>query len=86
PVASLDPRNTLQVMDTLKWINAERGITVICNLHSLEIARTYATRVIGLRDGRLVFDGPVTALNDAALAEIYGDAKDTHDEAVRQAA
>jgi len=72
PVASLDPHNTRLVMDTLKWINAERGITVICNLHSLEIARTYADRVIGLRDGRLVFDGGVDSLTDDILTEVYG--------------
>jgi phosphonate transport system ATP-binding protein len=73
PVASLDPRNTRLVMDTLQWINAERGITVICNLHSLEIARRYATRAVALRDGRLIFDGRPDALDDATLAEIYGE-------------
>lgn len=72
PVASLDPHNTRLVMDTLKWINGERGITVICNLHSLEVARAYADRVIGLRDGRLVFDGPPGGLTEDTLAEVYG--------------
>jgi phosphonate transport system ATP-binding protein len=86
PVASLDPRNTRLVMETLKWINTERGITVICNLHSLEIARAYCDRVIGLRDGRLVFDGPVGSLSDAALSDVYGDALDEDDEGVREAA
>lgn len=86
PVASLDPHNTRLVMDTLKWINTERGITVICNLHSLEIARAYASRVIGLRDGRLVFDGPPATLNDAVLSEIYGATDDTQDEVIRRAA
>ncbi|MDP2334157.1 MAG: phosphonate ABC transporter ATP-binding protein [Reyranella sp.] len=86
PVASLDPRNTRLVMDTLKWINTERNITVICNLHSLEIARAYADRVIGLRDGRLVFDGPVHALSDAVLSDVYGEALDTDEESVREAA
>jgi len=72
PIASLDPRNAATVMDALKRINAERGISVICNLHSIEIARQYADRVIGLRDGMLVFDAPVHQLSDAAVANIYG--------------
>ena len=72
PVASLDPGNTRRVMDTLRWINGERGITVICNLHSIELARSYADRVIGLRDGRLVFDGCAEDLTGDALAAVYG--------------
>lgn len=86
PVASLDPHNTRLVMETLKWINAERGITVICNLHSLEIARAYADRVIGLRDGRLVFDGSAEALSDAALADVYGEDLESNEERARAAA
>jgi phosphonate transport system ATP-binding protein len=72
PIASLDPRNARVVMDTLKRINVERGITVLCNLHSLEMTRSYATRAIGLRQGRVVFDGPIAGLTDTAAAEIYG--------------
>jgi phosphonate transport system ATP-binding protein len=72
PVASLDPGNTRRVMDTLRWINSERGITVICNLHSIELARSYADRVIGLRDGQLVFDGCAEDLTGDALAAVYG--------------
>jgi phosphonate transport system ATP-binding protein len=73
PVASLDPGNTRRVMDTLRWINGERGITVICNLHSIDLARSYADRVIGLLDGRLVFDGPADALTNDALTVVYGE-------------
>jgi phosphonate transport system ATP-binding protein len=86
PVASLDPRNTRVVMDTLRWINTGRRITVICNLHSLEIARAYTDRVIGLRDGRLVFDGPINALTEEALADVYGEDPDTEEAGARAAA
>lgn len=71
PVASLDPRNTHAVMSTLSQINAERGITVLVNLHSIEIARQYCSRAIGLRDGRLVFDGSIDELTDQALQTVY---------------
>lgn len=71
PVASLDPRNTHAVMSSLAEINSERRITVLVNLHSIEIARQYCQRVIGLRDGRLVFDRPVEQLTDLALDQIY---------------
>jgi phosphonate transport system ATP-binding protein len=73
-------------MDTLKWINAERGITVICNLHSLEVARAFADRVVGLRDGKLIFDGPVGKLTDAALSEIYGAEGEIEERGARAAA
>lgn len=77
PIASLDPRNATIVMDTLRKINRELGITVLCNLHSLDVARAYADRVIGLRAGRLIFDGSPGALTPAAITEIYGHAADT---------
>ncbi|MEL7136264.1 MAG: phosphonate ABC transporter ATP-binding protein [Pseudomonadota bacterium] len=71
PVASLDPRNTHAVMSTLSEINSDRGITVLVNLHSIDIAKQYCDRVIGLRDGSLVFDAPVNELTDSALHTIY---------------
>lgn len=77
PVASLDPRNTHAVMATLSNINSERGITVLVNLHSIEIAKQYCQRVIGLREGQVVFDRPVDELTDKALSQIYdGDEED----------
>ncbi|MFO7484101.1 phosphonate ABC transporter ATP-binding protein [Oceanibaculum nanhaiense] len=76
PVASLDPHNSQVVMETLNWINRQHGITVICNLHDLDLARKYADRVIGLRDGIKVFDGAVAALTPAVLNDIYGSAAD----------
>jgi phosphonate transport system ATP-binding protein len=72
PVASLDPLTTHQVMDDLKRINRELGITTIVNLHFIDLAREYATRIIGLRAGEVVFDGPVSEATDARFAEIYG--------------
>jgi phosphonate transport system ATP-binding protein len=72
PVASLDPRNTKIVMDALRDLNRERGITVLCNLHSLELARGYCGRLIGMREGRVVFDGPPEELTDAAVIDLYG--------------
>lgn len=72
PVASLDPLTTKQVMDDLKNINQEFGITTIVNLHSIDLARDYATRIIGLHAGEIVFDGPVEEATDEKFAEIYG--------------
>ncbi|TSB47003.1 phosphonate ABC transporter ATP-binding protein [Alkalicoccobacillus porphyridii] len=72
PVASLDPLTTKQVMDDLKRINEDLGITTIVNLHFIDLARAYATRIIGLRAGEIVFDGTVEEATDEAFAEIYG--------------
>ncbi|TCZ64957.1 phosphonate ABC transporter ATP-binding protein [Roseicella aquatilis] len=72
PVASLDPRNTRVVMDALAGINRRYGITILCNLHSLDLARGYCSRVVGLSAGRLVFDGAPAALTEAAARELYG--------------
>lgn len=72
PVASLDPLTTRQVMDDLKRINQDLGITTIVNLHFIDLAREYATRIIGLRAGSVVFDGPVSEATDERFSEIYG--------------
>jgi phosphonate transport system ATP-binding protein len=72
PVASLDPLTTVQVMDDLQRINRELGITTIVNLHFIDLARQYATRIIGLRAGEVVFDGPVRDATDEKFSEIYG--------------
>jgi phosphonate transport system ATP-binding protein len=71
PIASLDPRNTRIVMDALLRINKHFGITVICNLHSLDLARTYADRLIGMSAGRIVFDGAPSMLTDHIARELY---------------
>jgi phosphonate transport system ATP-binding protein len=72
PIASLDPLNAKVVMDALRRINREDGITVICNLHTLDTARNYCDRIIGLAEGRLVFDGRPEQLSEATAREIYG--------------
>src|ERR1700758_4708231 len=71
PIASLDPRNTRIVMDALLRINKHFGITVICNLHSLDLARTYCDRLIGMASGRVVFDGAPAMLTDCIARELY---------------
>ncbi len=72
PVASLDPRNTKIVMDALLRINKHYGITVLCNLHSLDLARTYCDRLIGMAGGRIVFDAAPEMLTDDVARELYG--------------
>ncbi|SDX56633.1 phosphonate transport system ATP-binding protein [Marininema mesophilum] len=72
PVASLDPMTTRQVMNDLKRINQELGITMVVNLHFIDLAREYATRIIGLRAGELVYDGPVEEATDDVFSNIYG--------------
>jgi len=71
PIASLDPRNTKVVMDALLRINKHFGITVLCNLHSLDLARGYCDRLIGMAAGRIVFDGAPAALTDHVARELY---------------
>ena len=72
PIASLDPRNTRIVMDALARLNQEFGITVLCNLHSVELARSYCSRLLGMSAGRVVFDGSAADLTDVAMRELYG--------------
>lgn len=76
PIASLDPLNAKIVMDALRDINERDGITVITNLHTLDTARNYCDRIIGMAGGRVVFDGPASALTAAAVREIYGSDRD----------
>jgi phosphonate transport system ATP-binding protein len=71
PIASLDPRNTKIVMDALLRINKHFGITVLCNLHSLDLARSYCDRLIGMASGRIVFDGAPAALTEHIARELY---------------
>ncbi|HZY49304.1 MAG TPA: phosphonate ABC transporter ATP-binding protein [Devosia sp.] len=84
PIASLDPRNAQIVMDSLRSINEQQGITVITNLHTLDTARAYCTRIIGMAAGRVVFDGAPEQLTEAAAREIYGadGLKDAFSEAI----
>lgn len=86
PVASLDPESTRRVMDLLMQLNRDQGITLLVSLHHVGLARRYCERVIALRDGALVFDGPTTALTPAFLRELYGTAVEELDEAEADAA
>src|SRR5215470_12395022 len=72
PIASLDPHNTEVVMDSLRRINRDFGITVICNLHSLELARTYCDRLIGMAAGKVVFEGTPEQLTNSEARRLYG--------------
>ena len=72
PIASLDPRSASRVMEILRTVNREDGLTVICNLHTLDTARTYCDRLIGMRTGKIVFDGLPHALDQNGIREIYG--------------
>jgi phosphonate transport system ATP-binding protein len=72
PIASLDPRNAKIVMDSLQAINEEQGITVITNLHTLDTARNYCERIIGMAAGKVVFDGTPEDLTTEVARELYG--------------
>jgi phosphonate transport system ATP-binding protein len=72
PIASLDPRNAKIVMDSLQAINEQQGITVITNLHTLDTARNYCERIIGMAAGRVVFDGTPEELTTDVARDLYG--------------
>src|SRR5438270_371590 len=72
PVASLDPATSHSVLKYLQQINRE-GMTVICSLHFLSLARTYGTRVIALKAGRLMFDGKPSEIDAERFRSIYGE-------------
>ena len=72
PVASLDPRSSKTVMDALLRMNKHFGITVLCNLHSLDLARQYCDRLVGVAAGRIVFDDVPAALTESVARELYG--------------
>jgi phosphonate transport system ATP-binding protein len=72
PIASLDPHSAIMVMDALRRINREDGITVLCNLHTLDTARKYCDRIIGIAAGEVIFDGEPSALDDVIVRRIYG--------------
>ena len=73
PVASLDPATSHTVLGFVEEINKEDGITVLCSLHFLSLARKYATRIIALKDGELIFDGLPGEIDDNRFKEIYGE-------------
>jgi phosphonate transport system ATP-binding protein len=76
PIASLDPRNARTVMDALRQVNREDGITVLTNLHHLDTARHYCDRIIAMQSGRVMFDGAPADLTADRVREIYGVSED----------
>jgi phosphonate transport system ATP-binding protein len=73
PVAALDPVTARQVMCDFKKINEDMNISVLINIHHVELALEYATRVIGIRSGKIVYDGPASLVNQEVLTAIYGN-------------
>ncbi len=73
PVASLDPATSHSVMQYLKKVNEELGVTVVCNLHFLSLVRQYAHRVVALKDGKKIYDGKPLEINEEWFKTIYGE-------------
>lgn len=73
PTASLDPKTSRQIMRLIREVCEERGLPAIINIHDVVLAQAFTERIIGLRAGKVVFDGPPDQLNDAALTTIYGE-------------
>jgi phosphonate transport system ATP-binding protein len=90
PIAALDPRNAARVMDSLRSLARDDGMTVMVNLHSVEMARNFCDRIVAMSHGRIVFDGLPAELNDAKVRDIYGiedeDASEAQSRPVRKAA
>jgi phosphonate transport system ATP-binding protein len=72
PTSSLDPKTSVEIMEILGKFAAERGIPVIVNIHNVELARRFASRVVGMSGGLVVYDGPPQQLTDVHLKQIYG--------------
>jgi phosphonate transport system ATP-binding protein len=72
PIASLDPSAAKIIMDTLKRINEQMGITIIINLHQVDVALRYAERIIGVNKGKIVYDGTPNQLTTEQIYQIYG--------------
>ena len=73
PVAALDPVTAKQVMQDFVHINQEMGISILLNIHHVELALEYADRIIGIRAGKIVYDGPSARVDQAVLDAIYGE-------------
>ena len=72
PTSSLDPKTSVEIMTLMRDLSAQRGIPAIVNIHNVALARRFATRIVGLSGGAVVFDGAPDALSDAYLKQIYG--------------
>lgn len=71
PVAALDPVTARQVMDYFLQINREMNITIVINIHHVDLALEYAYRVVGIKDGQVIFDGSPSEVNEDIIAQIY---------------
>src|SRR5437763_476980 len=76
PTASLDPALTGSIMDILKAINVDQGLTLVVSQHQLETALAYGTRIVGFRQGRVAFDGPPASVTPTVVRAIYGESPD----------
>jgi phosphonate transport system ATP-binding protein len=72
PTSSLDPKTSVEIMTLMRDLSGERAIPAIVNIHNVELARRFATRIVGLSGGAVIFDGAPDALSDAYLKQIYG--------------
>ena len=72
PTSSLDPKTSVEIMELLARIAQDRNIPVVINMHDVELAKRFASRIIGMAGGRVVYDGPPAGLNDEILKQIYG--------------
>ncbi len=73
PIAALDQKSAKQVMKTLKKVNKELGVSVIINLHHIEVAQKYCSHIVGINSGQIVFDDEVSHLTDDAIEKIYAN-------------
>ncbi|GAF40832.1 phosphonate ABC transporter ATP-binding protein [Agrilactobacillus composti DSM 18527 = JCM 14202] len=71
PIASLDPKSTTLVMDILKKLTTTQDISILINLHQVDIAKAYADHIVGINQGLVVFDADAAALSNEAIQEIY---------------
>ena len=76
PVSSLDPKLMKEIMDLVTSICLEENITLITSLHFLDFAKKYASRIVGIRKGAIVFDGKPSDLTEKDIVEIYGKTRD----------
>ena len=75
PVSNLDPKLSRVILDILKRVCREDGITAMVSIHTLDLTKEYADRILGISQGKVLFDGPAKDLNDASAEMIYQDAK-----------
>ena len=72
PTASLDPATSVRIMTLITEVCRERGLAAVINIHNVPLARRFCPRILGLVEGRIVFDGPPSALDDSVLERVYG--------------